>query len=262
MITASLVAYRTPPETVERIRDAAILDGVDEFMVIDNTFDNVGFGAGHNKALRRAIERGAKYHFIINPDIFFEPGTLKEIAAFMDLHWRVGLVMPKTVGVEGEMLYNCKLVPSPLDLMARRFLPKALVRRRDDFFMMKWADYEKTMEVPYLCGCFMCFRVEALREVGLFDERYFMYPEDIDITRRMWEGNWHPTYYPGAKVVHAHEAASYKSAKMLWVHIVNMVKYFNKWGWLFDSSRRRINSEAIRLIKESGVARENARNLP
>jgi len=244
MITASLVAYKTPSEVLERLREACGLDGV-EFSVIDNTFDNVGFGAGHNKAIRAAMEKGAKYHFVINPDIYFEPGTLKKIVEFMDANPNVGLVMPKTVNVDGSMQYNCKMCPGPMDLIGRRFLPKRLIRKRNDRFMMKWADYEKTMEVPYLCGCFMCFRIEALKQVGLFDERFFMYPEDIDITRRMWSGGWHPTYFVGATVTHAHEAASYKSFKMLRIHTWNMIKYFNKWGWIFEFERHRINRELV-----------------
>ena len=99
MTTASLVAYKTPVETVNRLRAAALADGVDEFIVVDNTVDNVGFGAGHNKAMRQAVAKGAKYHFIINPDIFFEPGTLGKIVEFMDDNPKVGLVMPKTVTV-------------------------------------------------------------------------------------------------------------------------------------------------------------------
>ena len=115
--------------------------------------------------------------------------------------------------------------------------------------MMKWADYEKTMDVPYLCGCFMVFRMAALKEVGLFDERFFMYPEDIDITRRIYSGGFRTVYYPEATVVHAHEAASYKSRKMLWIHIINMIKYFNKWGWVIDPERKRINREIIAKLQ-------------
>lgn len=239
--TVSLVAYKTPEATVARLRRASLADGAADFLVIDNTVDNVGFGAGHNRAIRAAMERGAKYHFVVNPDISFGPGTLRAIVAFMEAHPQVGLVMPQTLNADGSMQYNCKLCPSPLDLIVRRFLPKGLIARHNDFFMMKWADYGKTMEVPYLCGCFMCLRVEALRRVGLFDERFFMYPEDIDLTRRMWTGGWHPTYFAGACVTHAHEAASYKSVRMLLIHIWNMVRYFNKWGWLLDAERRRIN---------------------
>ena len=76
-----------------------------------------------------------------------------------------------------------------------------------------------------------------------------MYPEDIDITRRMYSSEkWLPVYFPGARVVHAHAAASYSSLRMLCVHCANMIRYFNKWGWIFDSERRRINREVLASV--------------
>lgn len=246
--SASLVCYKTPPDVVSALRAAVEADGVRDFRVVDNTVDNIGFGAGHNVALREADRKNMKYHFIINPDISFEPGTLRTIIDYMEGHPSVGMVMPKTVNLDGTIQYNCKLCPTPLDLIFKRFLPKRWTRGRLRKFRLEpETDAGRIMEVPYLCGCFLCFRMEALRAVGLFDERFFMYPEDIDITRRFWEGGWHPTYFPGATVVHAHEAASYKSIRMLGVHIWNMVKYFNKWGWVRDASRKRINDEFHRL---------------
>ena len=85
----------------------------------------------------------------------------------------------------------------------------------------------------------------------MFDERFFMYPEDIDITRRM-HSKYRTMYWPNVSVVHAHRAASYKSTRMLKIHIVNMVKYFNKWGWFFDSERRKVNRE---ILKETNYSK-------
>lgn len=270
MITASLVIYKNPLPVVEPVLQNVTGSCIGDFYVVDNSSlagfedelhkvspqaiyipsENRGFGAGHNIAIRKAMESGADYHVIVNPDISFAPGTIEKIIAFMEQNPDIGLVMPKTIYPDGRTQYNCKLVPSPLDLIFKRFLPKSWTRKRMDYFMMKWADYEKTMDVPYLCGCFMVFRMTALKKVGLFDERFFMYPEDIDITRRIYSGGFRTVYYPEAVVVHAHEAASYKNRKMLWIHIINMIKYFNKWGWLFDPERKRINQEIIAKFQE------------
>ena len=86
----------------------------------------------------------------------------------------------------------------------------------------------------------MMLRMKALCDIGGFDERFFMYPEDIDLTRRIHQ-QYRTMYVPFVTVVHHHRAASYKSPRMLRIHIVNMIRYFNKWGWLFDAERRRIN---------------------
>ena len=93
----------------------------------------------------------------------------------------------------------------------------------------------------------MFLRVSALRKVGLFDERFFMYGEDLDLSRRMHR-QYKTIYYPDAAVVHAHRAESYHSGKMLWVHIENIAIYFNKWGWFFDPERRKVNKKVRREI--------------
>ena len=113
-------------------------------------------------------------------------------------------------------------------------------------YLLADADHHKPFSVAYLTGCFLLFRVEALKDVGLFDERFFMYPEDIDISRRMAE-KWKVRYSPEAEVVHDHQAASRRNGKMLRVHVKNMINYFNKWGWLFDKKRHELN---IRLQRE------------
>ena len=94
----------------------------------------------------------------------------------------------------------------------------------------------------------MFFRVSSLCEVGLFDERFFMYPEDIDMTRRM-HAKYKTIFYPFVSIIHAHAAASRVNKKMLRIHILNMIKYFNKWGWFFDKERRRVNKECLFRLK-------------
>lgn len=246
-MTVSLVTYRQSAETLRPVMESVrAAKNVEDFIVIDNSVENRGFGPAHNIAIRKAMAAGAKYHAVVNPDIYFEPGTLEKIEAYLDANPDVGLVMPKTVYPDGEMQYNAKLLPTPMDSIGRRFLPKAWTAKRNDRYELRHFDHERAFDCGYLCGCFLVFRLDCLREVGLFDERFFMYPEDIDISRRVYSSaNWRAVYWPGATVVHAHEKASYKSRRMMWIHITNMIKYFNKWGWLFDSERRRINREVL-----------------
>lgn len=271
--TASLVTYRHPLAEIRALVESVLAAKPLRFYIVDNASDaeladslarefpsveyvaaeNRGFGAGHNIAIRRAMDAGADVHFVVNPDISFEAGTLEAIVGFMERTPDVGMLMPNTVGEDGMMQRNCKLVPGPFDLIFRRFLPRSWIRRRTARFEMHSADMTKVMDVPYLCGCFLAFRIAALRDIGLFDERFFMYPEDIDITRRMYSsGKWRSVFFPGATVVHAHAAASYASFRMLAIHCANMVRYFNKWGWVFDAERRRINREVERSLRLSG----------
>lgn len=269
MLTVSMVTYKHTLDAIRPVVEAVLAARPARFYVVDNASDaalaaalaaefpavcyiaseNRGFGAGHNQAIRLAMNEEAAFHAVVNPDISFEPGTLERIVAFMEGHTSVGMLMPETVGTDGKFLYNCKLVPTPFDLIFRRFLPRSWIQRRTACFELHAADYSRPFKVPYLCGCFLVFRLAALSDIGLFDERFFMYPEDIDITRRMYSSEkWLPVYFPGARVVHAHAAASYSSLRMLCVHCANMIRYFNKWGWIFDSERRRINREVLASV--------------
>lgn len=209
---------------------------------------NLGYGAGHNIAIREAMKRDARYHVILNPDILFAPDSIDKLHEFMNLNPDVGQVMPKVVYPTGEIQYLCKLIPTPVDLLFKRFLPAKLCRRRLYKFRLEFTGYNRAMNIPYLSGCFMFFRVSALKDVGLFDERFFMYPEDIDMTRRMHE-KYKTMFYPDTTIIHAHAAASYVSKKMLCVHILNMIKYFNKWGWIFDQKRVQKNRECLERLK-------------
>jgi GT2 family glycosyltransferase len=210
--------------------------------------ENKGYGAGHNIAIKMAMQAKCKYHVILNPDLEFEPNIIDKIAWFMDSDSTIAQIMPKVVNQQGEIQYLCKLLPTPVDLIFKRFLPSRLAEKTLSRYQLKFSDYNKKMNVPYLSGCFMFFRMSALNIVGLFDERFFMYPEDIDITRRMHK-MYKTIYYPEVSIVHAHKAESYKSWNMLKIHILNMIKYFNKWGWFFDRERKIVNKNVLKSVR-------------
>lgn len=210
---------------------------------------NLGYGRAHNIAIKRA-EGLSRYHLILNPDIHIPKGTLDELLAYMEANPEVGHVMPKVYYPNGDVQYLAKLLPSPVDLIFKRFIPNAWIASRLDKFQLKFTEYDQVMDAPYLSGCFMLMRTKVLQEVGGFDGRFFMYGEDTDLSRRV-HLKYRTVFYPYVHVVHQHEQASYKSFKMLWIHIVNLSRYFSKWGWFFDADRKRINRETIAKISKN-----------
>jgi len=213
---------------------------------------NLGFGKAHNIALKRSIEENIPYHLVLNPDVYFEKGVLEELYKFMETNKDVGIVMPKVLYPDGNIQYLCKLLPTPLDLFGRRFLNfgpfKKIVEKRNEIYELRFTGYDKIMEVPYLSGCFMFIRTEVLKNVGLFDERFFMYLEDTDLSRRIHRVA-KTIYYPYVHVYHEYGKGSYKSLKLLYYHIKSAIKYFNKYGWFFDKERKEINK---RILKKLG----------
>lgn len=203
---------------------------------------NNGFGAGHNHIIRQPEKMG-KYHLVLNPDVSFEKGTLEKLYDYMESNLDVGNVMPQIVYPNGELQYLCKLLPTPKDWIIRMFLPINSIKNRIDHNLeMRFADYNKEMNVPYLSGCFMFLRKSVIEEVGVFDEGIFMYGEDTDLNRRIYQ-KYRTMYYPTAKIIHNFEKGSHKSFRLLWVHIKAAIYYLNKWGWLFDKERQIINKK-------------------
>ncbi|MFV0391970.1 MAG: glycosyltransferase family 2 protein [Paludibacteraceae bacterium] len=209
---------------------------------------NVGYGSAHNIAIRKTIEQNTPYHLVVNPDIQFDSKILHELLDYMEKNTDVGHIMPKVLYPDGEIQYLCKLLPKPSDLFFRRFLPKKWTNKPNEKFELRESGYDKIMEVPYLSGCFMLLRTKALEEAGLFDERFFLYPEDIDLTRRIHQ-KYKTIFYPNVSIVHHHARQSYKSAKFTRIHLRNLAKYFNKWGWFFDTERKEVNARTLKKIR-------------
>ena len=182
----------------------------------------------------------------MNADIEVQAEDIDRLYNFMEHNANVGQVMPRVVYPNGELQYLCKLLPTPWDVFARRFLPDFIGKKRRFRYELRHTGYRDIMNVPYLSGCFMFLRTEAVLQARLFDERYFMYPEDIDLTRTIHR-NYLTLYVPEITIVHHHAKGSYKSWHLLWVHVVNMCRYFNKWGWFFDRERSEINRLTLQL---------------
>lgn len=268
MITASVVTFHTPHQDLSRLVDCVMMSPIERLYIIDNSSNdelrdfikdnsriqyihslNLGYGSGHNVAISKSIELGAKYHVVLNPDIYWSDNVIESLRKFMENNEDCGLVMPKIVYPDGATQYLCKLLPTPMDLIGRRFIPITSYQNKHDYqYELHWSGYDKIMEVPSLSGCFMFMRCSVLKQIGGFDERYFMYAEDLDLCRRIGEIS-KTIFFPEVNVVHEYEKGSYKNKKLLMCHISSVVKYFNKWGWVFDKKRKKKNKECIDQIK-------------
>jgi GT2 family glycosyltransferase len=269
-INASIVLYHNKKEQVLRaIRSVLNTDLNVRLYLVDNSSNdvlkelaqldsrityifnnaNLGYGTAHNIAIRKSIEDHVPYHLVLNPDVYFERGVLEELYAYMEQNKDIGNIMPQVRYPDGEIQYLCKLLPTPVDLIFRRFMPfKKWLEKRNEQYELRWTGYDKIMNVPYLSGCFMFLRTKVLQDIGMFDEQYFMYPEDLDLTRRIYT-RYRNIFYPKVSIIHEHEKASFKNFKMMKIHILNMIKYFNKWGWIFDKEREMINKLLLKELK-------------
>lgn len=212
--------------------------------------ENMGYGKAHNIAIKKSMEQGLSYHIVLNPDVVIQEGALEKLTLYMNEHPEVGNIMPKIIYPNGQLQYLCKLLPSPIDLIFRRFIPFKKWRDKiNQKYELHSFRYNKKINIPNLSGCFMFLRTKALEKVGLFDENIFMYLEDIDLNRRIHRA-YKTIFFPEAVVVHEYQKASYKNIKLLKVHIKSAIYYFNKYGWFFDKERKIINAQTLQEIEK------------
>ena len=265
MLTASIVIYRTSNKELQTIVNCAINSTIHTIYIIDNSPSNelqnvidhyqcpkliyiygqgnVGYGAGHNIAIQKSIELGADYHIILNPDIIFKTSAIETLAQYMDQHPYIGAVMPNIIYPDGTSQRLCKLLPTPFDIFARRLLPKSWTLKRNERYEMHFMGYDKVWNCPNLSGCFMFLRNSVLKQVGGFDDRFFMYFEDTDLIRRIHEVS-KTVFYPDITIIHAHKAEHRTNKLLLKISIKSAILYFNKYGWLFDRKRSLFNKWA------------------
>lgn len=217
------------------------------FQVIYIPHENNGYGGGHNVALNLAIETGAKYHLVVNPDVWFGPEVLPRLSTMMDKNPDVGMCMPKVMYPNGQVQRLARLLPTPLDLFGRFCLPGFLINHRNKTYELVQSGYNKVLNLSYISGCFMFMRLEAVRKCGMFNERYFMYAEDIEISRRM-NREYKTLFYPKVTIYHTFNRQSHRSLKLALIHIWNIIKYFNDYGWWHDEERTQMNRRTLNEI--------------
>jgi len=187
---------------------------------------NVGFGAGHNLILSKLT---SKYHVIINPDIELSEDAITKMALYMDEHPDVVMLSPRIVFPETqEDQVLGKRNPRLRYLVASRLRRGKYAQKILAEYAMLEHDMTEPFEIENATGCFMVVRTETLKKIGGFDERYFLYFEDCDITRALArEGR--VLYYPHAVVEHVWKRESKKNIVLMFVQIQSMMKYFWKW---------------------------------
>ncbi|MBC7514611.1 MAG: glycosyltransferase family 2 protein [Herminiimonas sp.] len=262
--SCSIVCYKNTPRQIVRLLESIRSSGMPmQIYLVDNSKTaglagiarqfgarylhlprNPGYGSGHNAAIREALRAGSQYHAVMNPDIHFGAEVLPTLVDYMACNPDIGLLAPRVQYPDGRPQYLCKLLPNPIDMLVRRFLP-ALHRHsgRQAHYELRDSGYDRVMNVPVLSGCFMLVRTSLLPLAGLFDERFFMYFEDVDLSRRIGAVA-RTVYYPHVRIVHEYAKGSYRNTTLLRHHLRSAISYFNKWGWFADADRASINSLA------------------
>jgi GT2 family glycosyltransferase len=196
-----------------------------------NSGGNIGFGSAHNIGIRKYIDV-CDYFLILNPDITLNYNTLTELKIFMDNHPECPLSAPLILNPDQSIQFVHKRHPNLLVLFGRRFLPQFMqkyIQKQLDLFVLKdLLPFNRPIEAPLISGCFMFFRSSTLKTIQGFDERFFMYMEDFDISIRA--GQLGKTIFiPNATVEHLWARGSHNSKKLTLITIISIFKFYLKW---------------------------------
>ena len=196
---------------------------------------NDGFAVGNNLGIKQA---SGSYIMIINPDVAVVPQALEKMVAFMNENQDVGMIGPKLINPDGSVQYSCRRFPRFLTPLYRRtfFGKLSFGKAAVGDYLMKDFDHEKNKEVDWLFGACLLIRKSVLDSVGLLDERFFMYFEDLDLCRRFWQTGHKVKYYPSVEMVHYHQRLSAEKGGVLGIfskggriHVASGIKYFAKY---------------------------------
>lgn len=187
---------------------------------------NRGYGAGHNAVLPLL---DSEYHAVINPDILLYDDALAAMADWMDAHPDVAIATPHLVFPDGREQNIAKRRPALLPLVARQ-IPLPFLKKFERHYLMLDEDLTRPAEVEFCSGSFFLIRTSVFRQIGGFDEGYFMYVEDADITAKARQCG-RAMYLPGVTVAHAWHREAHRDPKKFWWQLKSMLRYFRKWGF-------------------------------
>ena len=208
----------------ETDKTAKLLEKVDGITVL-RQYKNTGFGAAHNRVLG---EKLGKYHFIINPDIIVNSDVISDMVDMFEISDKIVMAMPKICNPDGSEQKLPKEIPTLKRLFLGRLAPLGGVfaHIRSEY---TWADREidGITDIDFCSGCFCGIRSEVFRKLSGFDERFFMYMEDADLTLRAKQYG-RVVIDPSVSVTHAWHRDSAKSIKYLFIHLTSTVKFLLK----------------------------------
>jgi GT2 family glycosyltransferase len=191
--------------------------------------ENVGFGRAVNQALP---ECGGKVILILNPDVTLLPGSVKNALRFLEENGEVGLLLPKLLNPDRSIQFSCRTFPSLAVFAFRRtplgrIFPDHKILRRH--LMADW-NHEGVREVDWGLGACMLIPRAAMNGSALFDERFFLYFEDMDLCFRLKREGRKVVYYPEAVMTHHHVRQSAQGflRREKWEHLKSLLKFYWK----------------------------------
>ena len=192
--------------------------------------ENIGFGSAHNKVIDK-IEKYSDYHLILNPDVSFKPKIITTLINELEKDSSTAMIAPKVLFPDGRHQYSCRRYPTVSELLARRFtFLKPIFKKQIFKGTYRDIDLNQAFFAEYITGCFHLYKTKDFIKLKGFDERYFLYMEDVDICKKIDALGKKKLYFPQEEIVHVLKQGSSKNLNLFFRHTSSAFKYFLKWG--------------------------------
>ena len=203
-LQVAVVDNASPDDSVARLEKTTEREGWGEWVRLVAHPANAGFAAGNNVAVRLALaeETPPDYIHLLNPDTIPEPGVVVELVSFLDRHPEVGIVGSQLLDVDHRPLASIFRFHTLLGEVSRGFRLGLLDRALQRWVVAPQGLPAVEQECDWVCGASLMVRREVLQEVGLMDEGYFLYYEEVDFCLRAHRAGWSCWFVPSSRVVH------------------------------------------------------------
>jgi GT2 family glycosyltransferase len=194
--------------------------------------DNVGYARGNHIGILRAEGR---YLLIINPDNELAPGALAQMISVMEADPGIGILAPKLIHEDGSVRDSARSFPSITDVLIKRTFLQHVFPGRLERYLERHADPSTPRDVDWVVGACLLIRRDLFAQLGGFDERFFLFFEDMDLCRRCWALGKRVRYFPAAIAQDRKRRLSEGTILSLLrkqagrAHLISAVKYFAKW---------------------------------
>jgi GT2 family glycosyltransferase len=168
---------------------------------------NLGFAKANNIGIKASAGR---YVCMVNSDVRVLPDCIRRLVDYCEAHAEVGMAGPRILGGDGRLQRSCRGFPTLWNMFCRSLALDSLFPRCRLFggYLLPYWEHDSLQAVDILSGCFWMVRREALPKVGLLDEKFFMYGEDMDWCKRFWLNRWRVIFVPAAEAIHYGGASS------------------------------------------------------
>lgn len=193
--------------------------------------ENVGFGAGNNYPINNLT---SKFHLVLNPDVEIAESAISVAVNHLQVDEGIVLLCPQVSSKDGSQEFLCKRFPTVLVLLLRAFAP-SFVRglfqaRLDNYEMRDVCAGASSVDIDLASGCFMMIRTQGFTEIGGFNENYFLYFEDFDLSLRL-RNIGRTVFDPAVEIVHHGGYASSKGFRHVAMFMRSGIRFFNIHGW-------------------------------